>query len=79
MRKIDSGSGGNLLQGAADCPLVTFQRAGRKGVKGGGTPLVLPLTLCDMVATYPTSSSCSIASRCLMFMYFLLPHCVPAT
>ena len=30
MRKINSGSGRNLLQGAANRPLVTFQRAGRK-------------------------------------------------
>ena len=79
MRKIDYGSGRNLLQGGGIPPLGYFSAGRAQRVKGGGTPLILPLTLCDLAATYPASSSCSIASRCFMLMYFLLPHCVPAT
>lgn len=45
-------------------------------VKGGGTP---PLTLCELIATYSTMLSLFMASRCYMFMYFLLPHWLEAT
>ncbi len=29
--------------------------------------------------SYPARETVSIVSRCFMLMYFLLPHCVPAT
>ena len=43
------------------------------------SPLALPLTLWELTATYPAIWSCSMASRCFMFMYFFIPHWVPAT
>ena len=69
----------SITGGRLNRPLVTITAGRAQRVKGGGTPLVLPLTLCDLAATYPTSGSCSMASKCFIFMYFLLPHWVPAT
>ena len=79
MRKFDSGIWQKSITGGLRRPLGYVLAVGAQRVKGGGTPLVLPLTLCDLTATYTASSSCSIASRCFMFMYFLQPHWVPAT
>ena len=42
MRKIDYNSGRNLLQGAADRPLVMIQRAGRKGSRAAVRRLPCP-------------------------------------
>ena len=57
--------------GRLNRPLVTFQQAGRKG-SSSGTPLVLPLTLCDLAAItqpevrspWPHGVSCSCISYC---------------
>ena len=64
--------------GGSAAPWLLFSGQGAKS-QGRRQPLVLPLTLCELTATYPAIRSCSMASRCFMFIYFLLSHWVPAT
>ena len=64
--------------GGSAAPWLLFSGQGAKS-QGRRQPLVLPLTLCELTATYPAIRSCFMASRCFMFIYFLLPHWVPAT
>ena len=78
MRKFDSGIWQKSITGWLRRP--PWLRLDGRGAKGQGRqPLVLPLTLREPSATHPTSRSCSMTSRCFIFMYFLQPHWVPAT
>ena len=79
MRKIDSGIWQKSITGGGlTAPWLLFSG---QGAKGQGRRYAARLAL-DALRTdcyHPATVSISMASRCFMFMYFLLPHWVPAT
>ena len=79
MRKIDSGIWQKSITGGGlTAPWLLVSRLGAKG-QGRRNAARLALDPLRPGCYQPTRVSCSMASRCFMFMYFLLPHWVPAT
>ena len=78
MRKIDLALAEIHYGGRFAAPWFS---SSRRGVKGQGRRYAACLALDPLQSDcyQPTAWSCSRASRCFIFMYFLQPHWVPAT
>ena len=68
----------SITGGGLTAPWFLFSRQGAKS-QGRRYAARLALDALWTACYHPARSSSSRASRCFMFMYFLLPHCVPAT